>query len=220
MTPIRWRSRVRGDIGSASLWVLVGGLLVLGIAVMVTTRASVIAARHRAESAADLAALAAADGIGVDVDSAAMCRRAERIAWRNGASMRSCSVDVSADGRSGTVVVQVELQVRLPTVGDTRVTARARAGRLPVDTTDRPSVSSEPAPTRGAPWRPGLPMAHPGPHPAGQPSPRISRSATGDVAVDACPSGDTLPRKSPRRSSDRNAGLRCRCAARTRRFPL
>ena len=123
--------RAAAQRGSASVWVLAGGALVMLVALGLATRVSAVAARHRTESAADLAALAAADGIGRDDSSSRICGRAARIAMFNGAALASCVVVLSPDGRSGTVAVSVDARVRLVILGRTRVSARARAGRLP-----------------------------------------------------------------------------------------
>lgn len=122
--------RSRGERGSATIWVLTGGALVLAVALVAIVRTSAVLARHRAETAADLAALAAANGIGVDASAPAMCRRAARIADLNGARLLDCRTLLDATGRSGTVTVRVAVTVRLAGVGTRSVTASARAGRL------------------------------------------------------------------------------------------
>ena len=120
-------TRRRSDRGSATVWVLACCVLLLTVAGVTIVRTAAVLARHRAESAADLAALAAAGRIGVADDSCAM---ATRTALGNGASVRSCRVVQAADGRSGSVRVVVVIRVRLPVVGEQTVTASARAGRL------------------------------------------------------------------------------------------
>jgi secretion/DNA translocation related TadE-like protein len=102
--------------------------LLVVIAYAGVLRGAAVLARHRAESTADLAALAAAGQIGT---GAATCTAAERIAEANSATLTDCSSTLAADGRSGTVRVQVQLNSHLPVVGAIRVTATARAGRLP-----------------------------------------------------------------------------------------
>lgn len=98
------------------------------VAAVGTVRELAVLARHRAESAADLAALAAAGRIGLGTDG---CAVAARLALRDGVVLRSCQLALAADGRSGTVAVRVALAVRLPLVGSRTVDASARAGRLP-----------------------------------------------------------------------------------------
>lgn len=118
----------RVDAGSATVWVLALCVLFLTVATAVTLRTAAVLARHRAETAADLAALAAAGSIGLDSDP---CSAARRIATRNSAVIDSCQVLLDPSGRSGTVRVRVDTAVRLPLVGDRSVTAVARAGRMP-----------------------------------------------------------------------------------------
>lgn len=118
------------DAGSATVWLL--ALAMLGTAVFGGTIAvgSVVAARHRAESAADLAALAAADRLLLDQDGG--CARAAGIAAAQGAGLVSCAVDRPADA----VEVVAEVGVRgLPArlrVGPARARARAGPVRAPV----------------------------------------------------------------------------------------
>jgi secretion/DNA translocation related TadE-like protein len=110
------------------IWVLACSAVLMVFALAVTVRAVAVFARHRAETAADLAALAAAGRIGVGGDP---CAAAAAIAWRNAATLVSCSTDLAGDGRSGTVIVRIDAHVRLPIVGAHDVIASARAGRLP-----------------------------------------------------------------------------------------
>ena len=118
------------DRGSASIWVLAGGVLVLAVSLIVMVRTTAVLARHRAESAADLAALAAAGGIGLDGSPQLICARAARIAAANSAGLSRCSVTEAITGRSGTVSVRVFTTVRLAGIGVRTVSADARAGRL------------------------------------------------------------------------------------------
>jgi len=115
--------------GSASLWVLalamvlwisVAGVVLVGVAVT---------ARHRAATAADLSALAAASAVQRaqlqdDPNSAAgACATAREIAAANNATVDSCQV-------SGAVV-DVATTVAIPALrflGLDSVSARARAG--------------------------------------------------------------------------------------------
>jgi secretion/DNA translocation related TadE-like protein len=119
----------RSERGSASIWVLTCAVIVLLVGVLATLRSGAVLARHRAESAADLAALAAAGRIGLDPDGCAVARS---VAAANGASLTRCRLVLDPEGRSGTVDVTITLSVHLPGVGTQRVLATARAGRLPV----------------------------------------------------------------------------------------
>jgi secretion/DNA translocation related TadE-like protein len=114
--------------GSASVWVVTCCALLMVVAGVATIRGLAVLARHRAESAADLAALAAAGRIGVADDE---CAAAARIARRNSARVLSCRLRLAPDGRSGTVFISIGLTARLPAVGIRRVVATARAAREP-----------------------------------------------------------------------------------------
>ncbi|MBD0691228.1 Rv3654c family TadE-like protein [Streptomyces sp. CBMA123] len=143
----RWAARVRAaraaapggngyaaDAGSATVWLL--ALAMLGTVVFAATIAvgAVVAARHRAESAADLAALAAADRLLLDPDGG--CGRAAGIAAAQGAGLVSCAVDRSADAVEVVAEVPVGgLPLRLP-VGPARARARAGPVRAPVSTAE------------------------------------------------------------------------------------
>lgn len=116
------------DRGSASLWVLGACALIAFVAAVAFARADARQARHRAEAAADLASLAAAERIGVGDDS---CDQAARLALQNGARLTSCQLSLSADGRSGQVQVTVMSMIRLPLIGTRSATASARAEREP-----------------------------------------------------------------------------------------
>ncbi len=115
--------------GSASVWVIGCCALLLVVSFACTLRASAVLARHRAESVADLAALAGAGQIGV---TDGVCQAVARIAVANGATVRRCQPALSASARSGTVTVQLGLAVRLPVIGVREVVASARAGRQAV----------------------------------------------------------------------------------------
>jgi secretion/DNA translocation related TadE-like protein len=112
------------------VWVVVAGLLVLLAASVVVARTEAVLARHRADVAADLAALAAAGEIGLRPPQE-LCSRAATVAAADGARITSCTADLSADGRSGTVLVTVAVAVSLPFVGRQQARASARAARLP-----------------------------------------------------------------------------------------
>jgi len=116
----------RSDRGTATIWVLAVCVLLLIVAGVAAARAAAVLARHRAESAADVAALAAAGRLGT---GQAPCLAAEAVARRNSATVDSCRVRADAAGRTGVVDVVVSVRVRLPGVGATRVRASARAGR-------------------------------------------------------------------------------------------
>ncbi|BBY26257.1 hypothetical protein GCM10023114_24990 [Mycolicibacterium sediminis] len=77
-------------------------------------------ARHRAQAAADLAALAAAEQLGAGLDAA--CARAGSIATRMHGSVAECAID------GLDVVLRVEVAAALGRWGVGRASAAARAG--------------------------------------------------------------------------------------------
>lgn len=121
------------DRGAAVIWVLASGAVLMVFALAIAARTAAVFARHRAEAAADLAALAAAARIGVGGDP---CASAAQFAARNHATLASCAVATHPGGRIGTVRIRVISEVRLPLVGTREVTATARAGRLPPSPAD------------------------------------------------------------------------------------
>jgi secretion/DNA translocation related TadE-like protein len=113
------------DRGSATLWVIAAIILVVAVATAGVARTRAVVGRHRAESAADLTALAAATGIGTTDP----CRLGADVARANGASMIECVPRLAPDGRSGSVRVRVRCAMTLPVVGDRQAEATARAAR-------------------------------------------------------------------------------------------
>lgn len=123
------------DRGSACIWVLTASSVLIAVALLATTRGGAVLARHRAESAADAAALAAAAQIGVGRDP---CEAAGRLATANHARVSSCTLHLAGDARSGQVEVSVRIGIRLLVLGETTVEARAWAQRDPPATTATP----------------------------------------------------------------------------------
>lgn len=111
------------DRGSATVW-LVGLAALIGLATTVgVVHGSAVLARHRAEVAADLAALAGAVEVSVGEDRP--CTAAARIAERNGGRLTACTVT------GDDVEVTVTRRLTLGRLGSRAASARARAG--PVD---------------------------------------------------------------------------------------
>jgi secretion/DNA translocation related TadE-like protein len=112
---------VRDDRGSATVWVLAlsGVLVSLGAAAVLV--GSAVATRHRAEAAADLAALAAAgDAV---TGAGGPCATALSIAVANGAALEACTV------LPGNVVqIRVGVRVTMGPLGERWAHASARAG--------------------------------------------------------------------------------------------
>ena len=108
------------DRGSVTIWAAaLAGLVWLGSSAAVLY-GSAVADRHRAEAAADLAALAAAVHVPDGVASA--CAVAARIAVDNGGSLRSCEVV------GDEVEIVVSRRVRVGGLAPFAAVARARAG--------------------------------------------------------------------------------------------
>jgi secretion/DNA translocation related TadE-like protein len=95
------------DRGSATLWVLAACVAVCVAGAAAALWLDVVTARHRAEAAADLAALAAATAIGTQPQP---CPAAGRVAEANHARLISCRVRAGPDGRSGVVGVVVAVR--------------------------------------------------------------------------------------------------------------
>lgn len=116
--------RGRAERGSATVWVLAlaAVLAVLGAGCVAVGVA--VVARHRAGTAADLAALAGAGRAAVG--DAGPCRAAEQVAGANGATVDGCDVRPN-----GVVAVRASVAVRLGPLGSWRARAVARAGPAP-----------------------------------------------------------------------------------------
>jgi len=107
------------DRGSATLLVLWTAVVVAVVAVAVATGASVLRGAARARAAADLAALAAADVLGLRDDP---CAVAATVAVRNGARLVSCRAG------AGDVTVVAEVRGAGRFVRAVRASARAEPG--------------------------------------------------------------------------------------------
>lgn len=116
----RWRGWA-ADRGSGVVWLTGFMAVVWVIAVTAMTVGSVRAARHRADAAADLAALAGAARVAEG--RAAACRAAEVIAAKSGGRLSGCGV------RGSVVEISVTVVLKVPIATDAlRVSSRARAG--------------------------------------------------------------------------------------------
>ena len=115
-------SRVSRERGSASLWLLVIGLVLVAAGIAGSAAGAARVARHQARVAADFGALA---GAARALEGPAVaCARASVIASANGGRLTSCTVD----GIDVEITVQVAVE---PMPGLTRVaTATARAGPI------------------------------------------------------------------------------------------
>jgi secretion/DNA translocation related TadE-like protein len=130
-------SRIAGgpaaDEGVATVWAATGIAVIMAALLLGLHIGAAIVARHRAEAAADLAALAAA-GHAVH-GTAAACRRAGEVATAMGGEVTQCGLD----GWDALVEVRVAVPLALP--GATDATGRARAGPV-AETTAAPEASA------------------------------------------------------------------------------
>lgn len=124
------RSGAAGERGSGSILVLTGCAVVVAVFLGSLAVVSAVIAAHRVRSAADLAALAAADVsvrqlLGTESGAHGdACELAGRIASVNGAVLTDCAIDSSGDA---LVTAQVLIMLRWPGA-PSLATARSRAG--------------------------------------------------------------------------------------------
>ena len=116
-TPDRDRGR---DRGSGTVWVLAMMTLISFMTAASLLVGTARIARHRAEAAADLSALAGATQALAAPETA--CRRARDLAAANHASMTRCVV------RGGAVDVRVKVRLVFPWFGEHSTFADSRAG--------------------------------------------------------------------------------------------
>jgi len=120
-----------GDRGSASVWLLCAGLVVVAFGLTGALAGAAATARHRAQAAADLGALAGAR-YAVDGEPTA-CARAAAIVAANGARMTGCRLDG----------VDLVVTAAVPLAGVGTASGVARAG--PVGEAAGRSAVREPA---------------------------------------------------------------------------
>lgn len=113
------------DRGSASVWVLTAAGIVFAVAAVVVLYGSAVTARHKAGTAADLAALAAAERLWTG-DADAPCSAAAHVARRNGAKLIACH----AGGGVADVRTRVRLHGLLERVGAAGARSRAVPGAV------------------------------------------------------------------------------------------
>jgi secretion/DNA translocation related TadE-like protein len=109
-------SRLADDRGSATIAAAFACLTITAFAALIVYLGAAMSARHRAQAAADLAALAAA---GATTDQ---CAAASAIATAMEAAVAGCTID-GADA-----VVRTRITVRLGMLGIKTAQAAARAG--------------------------------------------------------------------------------------------
>ncbi|MBY3988317.1 flp pilus-assembly TadE/G-like family protein [Rhodococcus fascians] len=114
------KSGVRDDEGGATVLAALAMSALIAVVVMVMHVGSAVGARHQAQSAADLAALAGAGALDRGVADA--CKTARTLAVRMGTQLRECSID------EWDVIVTVGQPVFLGRFGMSDAIATARAG--------------------------------------------------------------------------------------------
>ena len=115
--------RPQGERGSGTVLALAMVMVLCLLATSAAVLSSAVVASHRARSAADLAALAAATSWLDGISAGSTCATAARVAAANGAALSGCA----PAGESVTVVVEVR-----PGLGPIpAAAARARAGPAP-----------------------------------------------------------------------------------------
>jgi len=107
------------DLGAATVWVLAAGLLTVLVALASSAAGAAMVARHRAQAAADLGALAGA-GRAMEGEDAA-CLRARGIVAANSARLVACRLD----GFDLTVTTEVSPAGVAGLAGTARASARA-----------------------------------------------------------------------------------------------
>ncbi|RBY94071.1 hypothetical protein DQ244_01515 [Blastococcus sp. TBT05-19] len=115
---------MRSERGSATVWVLALSVVLVTVAAAAVVVGLAVVARHRAGTAADLAALAAA-GRAV-VGDPEPCATAAEIAGANGAELTRCRVEPGS-----VVAVEVRVAVPLGRLGEHEAVGLARAGPVP-----------------------------------------------------------------------------------------
>ncbi|SDC62404.1 Rv3654c family TadE-like protein [Rhodococcus tukisamuensis] len=116
------RSVASGERGAATVVACLAMLALVSVAVLVVSLGSAVSARHRAQSAADLAALATAAALGRGQRAA--CAAADDIAGRMHARVRECRTE------GWDAVVTVAVTAPLVAVGPGEAVAAARAGPM------------------------------------------------------------------------------------------
>ncbi|MEK8069786.1 Rv3654c family TadE-like protein [Rhodococcoides navarretei] len=112
--------RMQDDEGGATVLAALAMSALIAVVVMVIHVGSAVGARHQAQSAADLAALAGAGAL--DRGASDACETARGLAGRMGTELRECTID------EWDVIVTVGQPVFLGRFGMSDAIASARAG--------------------------------------------------------------------------------------------
>ncbi|MGK8521647.1 Rv3654c family TadE-like protein [Nocardia asteroides] len=109
-----------GAEGSATVFACLALAGLLGVTLLIAQVGAVVVARHRAQAAADMAALTAAGALVDGVDAA--CGEAAAVARRMGTRIHTC------EAAEWDATVAVERNVPIGLYADRSVRATARAG--------------------------------------------------------------------------------------------
>lgn len=109
-----------GDRGSASVWILAAGLVIVTFATTIVLAGAAMIARHEAQTAADLGALAGA--VDVTLDPSRACAAAAIVVHANGATLLRCRTD------GPDIVVTASVGIAFAPSGFGPAIAVARAG--------------------------------------------------------------------------------------------
>ncbi|MFE7744030.1 Rv3654c family TadE-like protein [Nocardia sp. NPDC057455] len=112
--------RASGEDGLATVFTCLALVALIGLTLLIAQVGIVVVARHRAQAAADMAALAAAGALVEGVEAG--CAEAHEVARRMGARIRLC------EAAEWDATVAVERNVPIGLYGDCVVQASARAG--------------------------------------------------------------------------------------------
>ncbi|MGQ4600891.1 Rv3654c family TadE-like protein [Nocardia sp. R6R-6] len=112
--------RTSGEHGVATVFACSGLVALISVTLLIAQVGAVVVARHRAQAAADMAALAAASALVQGVNVA--CAEAGEVARRMGTRIRDCTA------AEWDVSVTVEANVPIGLYRDRSVRAIARAG--------------------------------------------------------------------------------------------
>jgi len=130
------------DSGAATIWTAMAVSALTGVATLAIWLGAAVVARHQAESAADLGALAAASH--ASEGPAQACERARWVADRMGVTLRTC--------RWQGLDALVEVEARAPALpGLPHPSAHARAG--PASDPARPATTAQAGDLGGTPVR-------------------------------------------------------------------
>jgi secretion/DNA translocation related TadE-like protein len=152
MTPRR--AHQARDEGIATVWAAAGAAVIMAALLLGLHLGAAVAARHRAEAAADLAALAAAGQAVHGVRTA--CRQAEVIAREMGGEITRCLLS------EWDALVEVHVPVPLALPGTGPAVGRARAGPMEPDLRRPRCLPRTDDPTLHTPTRPDPDHARPG----------------------------------------------------------